>query len=393
MKKDLRSRLTHVAQDLGAWARAAAAMAIPPVGDGPDPFPWRERVRERRLVERLHPPSMELKVEGRRRETPTTVTLRLVRTDGELPPFSPGQYVNLHVTVDGTETSRPYSIASAPGEPFLELTVKEKPDGFVSPHLVNEVAEGDALRSSGPEGWFRREPLIDPAELVFMAGGSGVTPFMSMIRQQARDGFDCRVTLLYGCRNADEVIFADELRALAQEHEALELAVVFSESPNGGSGGLLDRALIRNRVGDVADRLFFICGPEPMIPFCLETLDGLGVPLHRRRVETFGPPADVTALSGWPAGLDAQRQFTVEVEGRGQVQATAGEPLMNALERAGMIIPATCRVGTCSACRSRLLRGTIYDPPGTGVRQGDREHGYIHPCMAYPISDLVIRLP
>ncbi len=392
MKKSMRDTISHAAQDLDSWANAVSKMAIPPLGDAPEPFPQRDQLRERQLVARLHPHRMNLRVEGKIQETPSTVTLRLDRTDGELPPFRAGQYLNLYVSFEGVETSRPYSISSAPGEPYLDLTIKEKPGGFVSPYLCSRLWEGDELKSSGPEGWFRHEPLIDPKELVFLAGGSGITPFMSMVRQQVRDGFSRRITLLYGCRNEDEVIFGAELRRLAEEHEQLELAVVLSE-PASGSGGFLDHKLIRDRVGGVDDKQFFICGPEVMIPFCLEALEDLGVPLHRRRVETFGPPEDVTSLPGWPADLGAGAPFTVEVEGRGEIQATAGEPLINSLERAGLVIPATCRSGACSACRSRLLQGEVFCPPGVGIRQWDRENGYIHPCMAYPLSNLRLRLP
>lgn len=392
MKKSLREGLKHVAQDLESWARAGAKMAAPHLTEGPEPYPWREQRQERRLVQRLHPPSMTLRVDARVQETADTVTLRLVRSDasGELPPFAPGQYLALKVTIDGVETNRPYSIASAPGEPHVDITVKLKPDGFVSPHLVSGVAVGDELKSSGPRGYFRREPLIDPPELVFMAGGSGITPFMSMLRQQARDGFDCRVTLLYGSRAAEDVIFGDELHALAAAHDQLKLVEAYSDGPDGG---LLDRQLIQREVGEVEGKLFLICGPEAMTPFCLGELDALGVPAHRRRVETFGPPDDITKQPGWPTGLAADTEFSVAVQGRGDLSAPAGEPLLNALERAGYVVPAACRTGACSACRSRLLEGEVYCPPDVGVREWDRDNGFIHPCMAYAISDLKLKLP
>ena len=395
MKRTLRENITDAALDLGSWARAVADMARPVVGAPSDPYPQRERDQERRLVERLHPSSMTLRLEERVQETPTTVTLRLARTDGELPPFAPGQYVSLEMELDGTRTSRPYSIASAPGSPLLELTIKEKPGGFVSPYLCRELAVGHTLKSSGPQGWFRQEPLIDPSHLVLLAGGSGITPFMSMLRHRSSTGAPAKITLLYGCRTEQEVIFAKELRALERAQDGLEIFIVLSEPPDGfaGQAGLLDEELLRVVVGDAEDRLFFICGPEPMIPFCRQAVEATGAPAHRVRVETFGPPEQVTTLAGWPEGLSADHRFTVEVEGHGPLEAAAGEPLLNTLERAGLVVPATCRVGACSACRSRLLQGEVFCPDTTGVRQWDRENGYIHPCMAYPLTNLRLRLP
>ena len=395
MKRTLGQNITDVAADLGGWAKAVADMARPLTGGPAHSYPQRDRDQELRLVQRLHPDSMELRLEERVQETPTTVTLRLARTDGELPPFRPGQYLSLEVELEGTRTSRPYSIASAPGAPLLEITIKDKPGGFVSPYLTQQLTVGDTLRSSGPEGWFRQEPLIDPDHLVFLAGGSGITPFMSMLRHRSKSGAPGRVTLLYGCRTEEEVIFAQELRALERSQPGLEMVIVLSEPTEGfaGQAGLLDVELLQVVVGDPADKLFFICGPEAMIPFCREAVEALGAPAHRVRVETFGPPEDVTTLAGWPAGISGDQRFTVEVEGHPSLDAPAGEPLINALERAGLVVPATCRVGACSACRSRLLQGEVFCPEGVGVRQWDRENGYIHPCMAYAVSDLRLRLP
>jgi len=394
MKRSLLKNIADAASDLGGWARAVSDMARPVVGGPSNPYPLRLREREQRLVRRLHPPSMELRLEERVQETPTSVTLRFTRTDGELPPFAAGQYISVEVELEGARTSRPYSVASAPGAEQLELTIKEKPGGFVSPHLVHELAVGDTVRTSGPEGWFRQEPLVDPDHLVFLAGGSGITPFMSMLRQRGATGAPGRVTLIYGCRTEEEVIFAGELRAMERDQEGLEVVIAISEPSDGSAGQLLDLELLRVVVGasDVEEKLFFICGPEPMIPFCRQAVEAMGAPVHRVRVETFGPPSDVTALAGWPEALAADHTFTVEVEGRGSLQAPAGEPLLNALERAGMVVPATCRVGACSACRSRLLDGEVFVPEGVGVREWDRHNGYFHPCMAYAISDLRMKL-
>ncbi len=138
----------------------------------------------RQVVSRLHPERMRLEVVDIIEETPTTKTLRFERIDGDLPPFRPGQYVNLFVDVDGVPTSRPYSISSPPRAPRCA-----RPDGpgqtqaaLSLPTCCSEVQVGDELETTGPAGSFYHEPLIDGDDLVFLAGGSGITPFMSIIR-------------------------------------------------------------------------------------------------------------------------------------------------------------------------------------------------------------------
>jgi len=387
----------------------------------------------RRVVSAIHPRRMRLRVVEVIQETPTTKTFRCERTDGPLPPFRPGQYVNVFVDVDGVLTSRPYSIASAPplsspplggkeGErETLELTVRDKPGGFVAPYLLNEVQVGDELETTGPAGNFYHEPLIDGDDLVFLAGGSGITPFLSIIRDAlGRGGVTppLRIHLLYGSRVPDDVIYGDELAELAASHPNFDYALVISEPlPGDHEGrpyltGFLDAELIQEQVGDPTGKTFYICGPNVMYDFCLAALKELGVPSYRIKRELYGPPADVTKEPGWPGGLSADTVFNVEVvnlppacvppsvpptrggdeRGGKTIRAPAGEPLMNSLERYGVVVPAVCRSGACSACRARLLSGRVFQPAHTGLRESDRQHGYIHACVSYPLEDLRIHL-
>jgi glycine betaine catabolism B len=355
----------------------------------------------RQVVERLHPARMQLRVCEIIQETPSTRTLRFERTDGPLPPFRPGQYVNLFVDVDGVLTSRPYSISSAPGREVtantLDLTVRDKPGGFMAPFLLNEVGIGDEFESTGPSGSFYHESLIDGEDLVFLAGGSGITPFMSIIRDAFGTGKaapSLRIHLLYGSRRPDDIVFRAELADLAEQHPGLSYSPIISEPPPGYQGltGFLDAQAIREQVGDLSDKTVYVCGPTVMYGFCLEALTELGVPGHKIKRELYGPPDDVTREPGWPQDLDASTLFEVEVEGRETIRAVAGEPLLNSLERYGIVVPAVCRAGECSACRTRLLAGSVFQPAGTGLRESDRQHGYIHACVSYPLENLRIRI-
>jgi ferredoxin-NADP reductase len=386
--------LIHWLQDIREYTRVSGRRkALRQPGQGVDYTADRDTVQ--RIVARLHPERMRLRVTGVVQETPTTKTFRFERVDGPLPPWRPGQYVNVFVDVDGVLTSRPYSISSPPGGGTLALTVRNKPAGFVAPYLLNEVQVGDELETTGPTGSFYHEPLIDGDDLVFLAGGSGITPFLSIIRDAVQHDRPLQMHLLYGSRVPDDVIFGEALAELAAQHPNLHYAPVISEPPPDyqGLAGFLSADLIRQQIGDPAGKTYYICGPNVMYDYCLAALAELGVPRHKIRRELYGPPDDVTREPGWPEDLAGDTLFNVEVEGREAIQAPAGEPLLNSLERYGLVVPAVCRAGECSACRTRLLAGRVFQPAHTGLRESDREHGYIHACVSYPLTDLQIRLP
>jgi len=355
-----------------------------------------EKFREvvRRVVSRLHPRRMNLRLVEIISQTATAKTFCFERSDGPLPPFRAGQYVNVMVNVQGVRTSRSYSISSAPLAERLELTVRDKTGGFVAPYLFNELKVGDVLETTGPAGHFYHEPLIDGENLVFLAGGSGITPFMSMIRDTVHRQRPLRIKLLYGSRTPEDVIFRTELENLAASHSNFTFSLVVSEAPEGYGGlkGFLDSKLITQLVGDIKGKTFYVCGPRAMHDFCRAALNAMEVPQRKIRYELYGAPEDVSKEPGWPEGVSKDVVFEVDVAGKKMILAKAGEPLLNALDRSGLVVPALCRSGECSACRIRLLTGKVFVPSQANVRESDRKAGYIHSCVSYPVDNLKIRL-
>ncbi len=388
-----------VVEDMGAGGRQPEVMdkvrsqLEEQAGDAPEvQDTWTPPGRD--ILAHWHPSRVALKVTDVIEETASAKTLRLSAAAGELPYFRAGQYVNLFVEIGGVLTSRPFSIASAPGAPYWDLTVRSMPGGFVSNFLLDSIKTGDVLESTGPNGSFYYEPLMDTGELVFLAGGSGITPFASIIREVAAAGLPLELHLVYGSRIPSDVIFKDELDGLASAHPNIRVDYVISEPPADWDGlcGLLDAETIKNLVGNVSGKTFFLCGPQALYALCQESLERLGVPGRLIRREAYGPPADVTREPDWP-GVATDAVFEVMEERSGRTaQARAGEPLMNSLERAGIVIPAICRSGECNACRTRLLAGQVFAPARVQARWVDAHAGYIHPCMSFPLTDLRIRI-
>ncbi len=352
-----------------------------------------QRGRVRQIIDMLHPERIHLVVSRIRRETESTKTLRFIPREGWLPPFQAGQYINLFLEIDGVRTSRPYSISSPPNQTgYYEITVRKGPGGFVSAHLCDAVKKGDEFVSGSPTGNFYYNPLYHGDDLVFLAGGSGITPFMSMIREVTDRGLGRNIHLVYGSRSEDEIIFGDELTSLAGQYGNFTLTRVISEPTPGYEGrtGFISAELLKSVLGALSSKTFYICGPEAMYSFCLPELRKLDVPRRRIRREVFGLPSDITAQPGWPSDVSGREFFEVEIKGRETIEAKAAEPLMASLERAGLVIPASCRSGECSLCRTKLLSGKVFQPAEVKMRSSDGRFGWIHPCAAYPLENLEI---
>ncbi|MBU3915066.1 2Fe-2S iron-sulfur cluster binding domain-containing protein [bacterium] len=348
-----------------------------------------------RIINSLHPRTLRLIVSEVRQETASTTTLRLVSENGCLPPFQAGQYINLFVEVGNVRTSRPYSISSAPSQSgYYDITVRRVENGFVSGFLLDDVKPGDKFTSTAPAGHFYYNPLIHGNDLVFLAGGSGITPFLSMIRETTDLNLDRRVHLIYGSRTEADVIFLEELTDRAAKHRNLIVSLVISEPSAGYSGptGFISAELIKELTKNIDEKTFYVCGPEAMYTFVTAELEKLNLPRRKVRFEVFGPPADITQDPGWPTHVPKDAVFKIGLKNGTSIKASTAEPLMNALERTGIVIPASCRSGDCSICRTKVLSGTVFQPKGVKVRKSDRKYGYIHPCMAYPLEDLELLL-
>lgn len=346
-------------------------------------------------IQRLHPKQLNLRVSEIINETPSAKTLRLVSPERILPPFLAGQYIALFLEIKGIRTSRPYSISSPPNQAgYYDLTVRRVEEGLVSNFLLDEVQRGDLLQSSGPEGHFYYNPLFHDKTMVCLAGGSGITPFMSIIREIVECGLDREMVLFYGNRDLREAVFHHLLLDLSERFSHIHYIPVIENPPEGYQGrvGLISAELIKNTLDGLEDKTFYLCGPQAMYDFCIPELERLGIPGRKIRKEVYGPPIDITRAPNWPKEVKADNRIRVKINDGRTLEARSGQTLAVALENQGVRVPTLCRSGECSQCRVKVISGRVFQPAGALVRKSDRRFGYIHACVSYPLEDLEIML-
>ncbi|WP_431951859.1 FAD-binding oxidoreductase [Nocardia lijiangensis] len=345
----------------------------------------------RATIDTYHPKRLHLVVTEIIDETASTKTFRLQALDqAALPPFLAGQYVNLFV--DGT--SRPFAISSSPTQlDHYDLTVRRVPGGRISNLLIDTVQVGQPLTTTGPMGTFHYNPLFHGNDVVFLAGGSGVAPAMSMIREIAEAGLDRTFHLIYGSRDAGDVIFHAELDALAAAHPGIDVDHVVAEPDADWTGatGFLTAETIHFLAGALDNRMVYVCGPQALYPYALAQLTTLGQPRKRIRFEANGAPNDPTAQPHWPAEVDPAGEVTVTV-GNVSFRTPRNRPLLDALEDNNLRPEAACRSGECSLCRVRVVKGRVHTAEEAKLRLSDAQFDYTHSCVAYPISDVELDL-
>ena len=353
-----------------------------------------EKGRAENTVKKYHPSLIELEVSEIIEITKDAKTFRFASTNGTLPVFQAGQYINVFVEIEGVRTSRPYSLSSSPRQrAYYEITVARIANGFVSNYFLDKVKVGDTFTANGPAGVFCYNPVFHSKKQVYLAGGSGITPFMSMSREILGAELDREIHLIYGCRNYETTYFRAELEEMAAKHKNFSFTLVLSEPQDGYTGktGFITADCIKDIVGDVSDKTYYICGPQIMNDFVVKELEKLNVSPRMIRREMFGARQDIINEPGWPAELNGKEQFKVTINGgEKEITAISGESLLTALERSGVRVNVCCRSGECSLCRIQLTGGKVFMPRGVLLRHADEKFGYIHSCKAYPISDVSI---
>ena len=317
------------------------------------------------------------------------------RPDGKiLPAFRAGQYISLRLKIGESLLTRPYSLSSAPDCGRYTVTIQSNPEGFAADWMLENLKAGDSIEISHPQGEFFHNPEKDGINIIAVSGGSGITPFLSMacaIRDKAED---FNLTILYGNRTSDSILFKKELDSICAATPKVKVVHVLSDEKAAGcETGFITAELIKKYSKE--DSCVYVCGPEDMYRFLEKELPKLGLPKERIRSETPGVTRKVSSHDGFPKEA-AGRKFSIKLKkGRAvyNIKASSEEPVLVAIERAGISAPSMCRSGVCGWCKSRLVSGKCFIPGENDVR--DREevrNNEIRLCASFPVSDLVLEL-
>lgn len=353
----------------------------------------------------------KLKIKEVRKETPDAVSVHFdvpaSLTDEYR--YKPGQYVTLKLSVANEELRRAYSLCTSPyTDNTPAIAVKRVEDGKVSNYINDWFESGQEIDVMTPMGNFTTElNEFYARHFVLYAGGSGITPMMSILKSILEIEPSSTVTLIYGNRNQESIIFNKEIDEL-EGHFADRLKVVhcLADTPDGwlGEAGNLTpdvlKALLSKHVeGDLNQAQHFICGPGAMMESVKSTLADLNVPSDKVHIEYFtsniaqdgedhSAEASVGAVDDEP--FTGVAQVAVELQGDDfTVEVSEKETILQAGLEAGIDPPFACQMGICTTCRAKMLEGSVQMDETEGLTQDELDQNYILTCQSHPKSNRI----
>ena len=347
-----------------------------------------------------------LKVKDIRRETADAVSIAF-----DIPlaiqheyQYKQGQYITVKLTVNGEELRRSYSICTSPySEKELRVAVKEVKDGRASTLMNRTWKVGDAIEVMTPMGNFSSVLSgNNKKQYVLFAGGSGITPMMSILKSVLYIEKQSTVTLVYANRDEDSVIFKSEIEKIASENtDRVKILNVYDTPKTQVSDlqkGLLSvdrvKAIVENYGGVNADE-YFICGPGPMMENIKQALEGLKIVKEKVHIEYFSAVADAVAKAentGAIVGADVNSEVTVIQYGIETTMKlhTAGLTILDAAIDAGVDAPFSCKGAVCCTCRAKVIEGKAKMDANFALTDAEVEDGFILTCQAHPLTEKVV---
>lgn len=344
-----------------------------------------------KIAKSLHPKVQYVKVAKiiiENEETKTFVlTPDLETSTKKLAKFKPGQYISIEVPIGEGIYKRPYTLSSSPKkveENEYTITIRRVPYGIVSDYFLEHVEIGDTFKISAPTGEFYYNPIRDAKHIIGIAGGRGITPFMSMAEAIYDGILDCKLTILYGVKSKSDIIFRERLEEITSKTDKVKLAyVMVVDDDTEFASSFIDKELLDKYIEEESS--FFVCGPTSIYERMNEVLKEYNIPIKYVRHDAFMSKMEIYKEEEYNLKiLTHNEEINIKCNGK--------ETLLTAMEKRGVIAPSRCHVGSCGFCRSKLLNGKVKTFNDT-IRVSDREYNYIHPCSSYPESDIVLKLP
>lgn len=352
---------------------------------------------------KFHP----LTVSDVRRETGQCVSVAFAVPQelDEVYAFLPGQYLTIRATIDGQDLRRSYSICSQAGKGELRIAVKEVEGGVFSGWVNHNVKKGDVLEVMPPAGQFTAQP--EPGQrrhYLLVAAGSGITPVISIAKSVLAIEKESEVTLLYGNRWFNSIIFRDDLEDLKDRYLGrFRLFHILSAEPNEIDlfHGRIDREKLKGFAASFVDMSavsdVYVCGPEPIIHSVRSFSLDNGLEPAQVHFELFSTPGQTKKETTAPAASQKKPagqvcDVTIILDGtESRFQLPAGDtPLLDAAQQHGLDIPYSCKGGMCCTCKAHLDDGTVRMEVNYALEPGEIEAGFILTCQARPTSPRVV---
>ncbi|MEL7092344.1 MAG: 2Fe-2S iron-sulfur cluster-binding protein [Pseudomonadota bacterium] len=323
------------------------------------------------------------------------VVLTLAPDDPEAFHFVQGQYLTFRRDFDGVEVRRNYSICAGLDDGVLQVGIKRVKGGAFSTFANTELAVGDRLEAMPPVGKFHTPLTGVPRHYLAFAGGSGITPILSILRTVLSREPDSRFTLIYANRAVHTIMFREELESLKNQHMGrLTLIHVLETGQDidlfsGRIDGDKCAALFKSWINIASVDQALICGPEPMMLAISAALQEHGMAKDQIRMELFGA-SQQGRLAQSKVMTDTARtaEISVTIDGTAHVvPLEPGQSLLDAAIAARLDAPYACKAGVCSTCKARVTEGAAEMRSNHALEDYEVTAGYILTCQSHPTTD------
>jgi ring-1,2-phenylacetyl-CoA epoxidase subunit PaaE len=346
-----------------------------------------------------------LKVSDVRKETEDTVSIAFA-VPNELKAdysFASGQYLTLRATVDGEDIRRSYSLCSAPHENEWRVAVKQVDNGKFSTYANKSIQKGQDMEVMTPTGNFALRPDVTlQRSIVLFAAGSGITPILSIAKTVLTQEPNSDVTLFYGNKGFNSIIFREELEGLKNKHmDRLRVIHVMSRESLGNpiQKGRIDKqkgldlfdAFLKGTNPDAV----YICGPEEMILGVKDAMLEKGLRDDQVHFELFTTPGGTVKKSEAVVvdnSAEIAAKVTVIIDGDEMEinLSSKGQTILDAAQAAGADLPFACKGGVCCTCKAKVMEGSVKMDVNYALEKDEVEAGFVLTCQAHPTSEIVV---
>lgn len=393
------------------------------------------------LAKKLHPKKQYAKIiaiQNHGKSKTFTFVPDSSRGTNEFAYFAAGQYISVFLQIENLHLTRAYSLSSAPCESltaknrfecenytsikkyfksfynnesmsknipkqafesgFYQITVKPTPNGLVSNWILENWHINSQVELSAPEGNFNYVDLRDAQTVVGIAGGSGITPFLSFAKAICAGDENFNLILLYGSRDKSSILFKNEFELLEKQSYKIKIINVLSgENPESQSDfeyGFITSNIIQ-KYATKSSYSVFLCGPQAMYSFMDKELEKLNLQKKYIRREMFGEIHNAKSQQDYPGTQLSEISVTVTICDKTKtVKGNPNDTILQILEKNGISVPSRCRSGECGWCHSLLKKGNIFVPKNLDYRRkADLKYNFIHPCCTFALSDLELDIP